>query len=307
MRKLLIGAALAALALAVLPLAVWLIAVALAVGAYALFGMKDGAAPATFTHDPGPEPLPPLPPLPDDERYIPPAAVPLPVWHAPLQSIMQRLAPWCADAIAKIGLKTFDADPILTPEQTRLAGIINSATRAHGLMIEKAILECLQDREDRPAWCEPAFRLSHGDTNYHKAATAEGIAFASLPYGDGDASHRAVQVDLITFDKASGIVRGYEIKRNHLDTGSAANLQIVRSLLCSYAQTVKQLPATSAEMFTIAYYSAPHKGVLTRADLDQHFGCPVVANVEKATAEYRADLQAVLGTADAADRTKAAA
>jgi hypothetical protein len=34
--------------------------------------------------------------------------------------------------------------------------------------------------------------------------------------------------------------------------------------------------------------------VLTRADLDQHFGCPVVANVEKATAEYRADLQAVL-------------
>jgi hypothetical protein len=48
---------------------------------------------------------------------------------------------------------------------------------------------------------------------------------------------------------------------------------------------VKQLEATSAEMFTICYYSAPHKGVLTRADLDQHFDCPVVANVEKATAE----------------------
>ena len=121
MRKLLIGAALAALALAVLPIAVWLVAVALAVGAYAIFGMKDGAAPglpsqagmANFTHDPGPEPAEPEP-LPGDERYIPPAAVPLPAWHAPLQSFMARVAPFCGEAIAKIGLKTFDCDPILT-------------------------------------------------------------------------------------------------------------------------------------------------------------------------------------------------
>jgi len=209
-----------------------------------------------------------------------------------------------------ICLKTFEADPILTAEQTRLAGIINGATRGHGILIEKTLLESLQDREDRPAWCEPAFRLSHGDTNYHKAATVEGMAFAALPYGDGDAKHRTVQVDLITFDKATGIVRAYEIKRNHEDSGSAANLQIVRSLLISYARTVKQLEATAAEMWTISYYGLPHKHStfrLTRSDLDEHFGCPVVANVERATATYREALQAkLLGLSLASEEAAAA-
>jgi hypothetical protein len=89
-----------------------------------------------------------------------------------------------------------------------------------------------------------------------------------------------------------------EIKRNHEDSGSTANLQIVRSLLISYARTAKQLEATAAEMWTISYYGLPHKHTtfrLTRSDLDEHFGCPVVSNVETATAAYRDALQSALG------------
>lgn len=258
---------------------------------------------------PEPEPAAEPQPTPPEEQYVPPAPNPLPAWHAPLTSLMERVAPFCAEAIKRICSRPFETDPILTADQTRLAGIINGATRGHGILIEKAILESLQDRADRLAWCEPAFRLSHGDTNYHKAATAEGMAFAALPYGDGDAKHRTVQVDLITFEAATGTVRAYEIKRNHEDAGSAANLAIVRSLLISYARTVKQLPAVSAEMWTISYYGVPHKHAtfrLTRADLDEHFGCPVVANVDRATAAYREALQSALTTAHDERETAAA-
>lgn len=260
------------------------------------------AAPAvapvvTATHEPPPEPEPIAEIAPDD-RYIPPAPAPLPAWRAPLQALAARLAPFCSEAIKRIGLKTFELNPLLTAEQTRVAGIINSATLQHGILIEKAILECLQDRADLAVWCEPSFRLSHGDTNYHKAVTVEGAAFASLPYGDGDAKHRTVQVDLIVYDKTSGVIRAYEIKRRNEDAISAQNLQIVRSLLMSYAETVKQLKPTRAEAWTISYYGEPsHKGGdwrITRADLDAHFGCPIVAEVESATKIYRGDLQAIL-------------
>jgi len=44
MRKLLIGAAFALLLLIVLPFPAWLVIVALAVGAYAIFGMREPVA-----------------------------------------------------------------------------------------------------------------------------------------------------------------------------------------------------------------------------------------------------------------------
>jgi hypothetical protein len=268
------------------------------IGLCAYVYFQTGPDAPTFTHDPGPEPEAVADETAPDDRYIPPAAVPLPAWHAPLHSFVERIAPFCSEAISRIALKHFECDPLLTADQTRLAGIINSATRQHGILIEKAILECLRDRPDLAVWCEPHFRLSHGDTNYHKAATVEGAAFASLPYGDGDAQHRTVQVDLIVFDRTSGVIRAYEIKRKNEDAISAQNLQIVRSLLMSYAENVKQLKPSKAEAWTISYYGEPshHGGSwrLTRADLNQHFGCPIVEEVENATATYRADLQTAL-------------
>jgi hypothetical protein len=275
-----------------------------ALGVLFLIPTPSTAPPVVAAPTPGEhyEPAPELEPVPAEiapnDTYTPPSPVPLPAWHAPLTSLLERIAPFCSEAIKRIGLKTFDPDPLLTAEQTRFAGIIGSAVRAHGILIEKTILECLQDREDLAVWCEPHFRLSHGDTNYHKAVTVQGAAFASLPYGDGDAQHRTVQVDLIAFDKTSGVIRAYEIKRKNEDNISAQNLQIVRSLLMSYAETVKGLKPKRAEAWTISYYGSPsHKGGtwrLTSADLDQHFGSPIFAEVERATAIYRADLQTVL-------------
>jgi hypothetical protein len=315
-RKIIMGAAAAIVLLLLLtsgtdPRAILFI-VALAAGAYALFFMGDNVPvppsappteappvtePAPVVDEPPPE-LEPVAEITTADRYVPPEPKPLPAWHAPLQSLLERIAPYCSEAIKIICQKTFDPNPLLTAEQTRLAGLINSATLRHGILIEKTILECLKDREDLIVWCEPHFRLSHGDTNYHKAATIEGAALASLPYGDGDAQHRTVQVDLIVFDRSSGVIRAYEIKRKNEDNISAQNLQIVRSLLMSYAETVRQLKPTRAEAWTISYYGEPsHKGGtwrLTRADLNEHFGCPIRESVDSATATYRADLQAIL-------------
>jgi hypothetical protein len=274
-----------------------LIAVGVALLAFALFGMRDQTQ---AFHDPGPEHYEEPATLPANERYTAPKAKPLPVWQKPLTSVIERCRPYCGDAIMKIFRRACDVEPdiLLTPEQARMAALINGAVRDHGHLIEAAIRESLKQHPGFLVWDEPHYALSHADTSYHKAATQEGVALANLPYGDGDERHREVQVDLITFERRTGIARCYEIKRNHLDPGSAVNLQIVRATLVSYCRSVKQLPATSAEAYTITYYANPSRSQyrLTCHELEEHFGFDVCADVDKATGDYRAALQEALST-----------
>jgi hypothetical protein len=247
--------------------------------------------------EPAPEPEHMPADLPDDERYTPAPANHLPAWQRPAQALAVRLASLWQAAILNIADRRFEPDWLLTSEQTRQTGIINAALRKHGELIEHAIREALQDRPDLAAWEEKHFRLSHGDTNYHKAVTVEGASLASLPYNDGDASHRSTQVDLIVFNRTTGVIRAYEIKRHHEDPASAHNLQIVGSLLKSYAETVKGVTVSAVEAWTISYYGEPSKSArrrITRDELDDHFGSPIRANVERMTADYRAALQSLL-------------
>jgi len=239
--------------------------------------------------------------LPLNERYTAPAMDHM-TDHKPTTTVLARVWPMCREWLADARTMRPQPDPLLTAEQTREARVIQSALVEHGTIIETTILEALRGSPDHCAWQEPAFRVSYMASHTQKAGTVEGCALAELPYGDGTEDNRKIQVDLIAYDKRANVIRAYEIKRRS-DPGqwSAANLAHVQMLLRSYARTKTingvPLDPVKAETYLICYYSdSPATNKLTRDQLDKHFGVPIVAHVEEATAKFRGELQALIAT-----------
>ena len=249
--------------------------------------------------------------LPINERYTPPPVAPLHVAR-PTTSVLTRVwfdvAQWLVSARAMHP----QADPLLTAEQTRELRVMQQALVEHGQLIEAAIREATKQSPDLTAWAEPQFAVSYMATHAQKAGTAEGCERASLPYGDGTENHRSIQVDLITFDHRSNVIRAYEIKRKSSPAQwSDANLKIVQMLLLDYARSKTingvRLDPVKAETFLICYYGEPNGGnKITRGELDRHFGAPVVEHVEAATAKFRGELQALIAAPAPVEEREAA-
>jgi hypothetical protein len=171
-------------------------------------------------------------------------------------------------------------------------------------MIELAIREALKDCDRYDVWDEPLFKVSHTANNAFTTSTSKDFRFIELPYGDGPTDTRPLQVDLIVYDRAENIIRAYEVKRGvsylgdgeHSDT--ARKLALVQMLLKSYALT-RNLTPIKAETHLISYYGAGWSAgeCLSRDNLDKHFSFPVVARVEEATANFRAQFQKLIAEA----------
>jgi hypothetical protein len=116
---------------------------------------------------------------------------------------------------------------------------------------------------------------------------------------------RNVQIDMVAFDHADGIIRAYEVKRGNGQFDSGKIRSIKRDLLCvqlllkSYGEAAGVKPVRG-EAKIIFYYgkrSIPPPWSLTRGDLDKHFGYPVVEKIEQANDYFRAKLHELLEAA----------
>jgi hypothetical protein len=119
------------------------------------------------------------------------------------------------------------------------------------------------------------------------------------PYSAGE---RTLQVDAIVFDKNTGILRAYEIKRGFglHDSGKRRSMLrdtlAVQVLLKSYG-TQRGLDVKQAFSHIIFYYgqcSIPKPFSLKGTELDEHFGFPVYDAVEEVNKHYKARLFAIL-------------
>lgn len=107
---------------------------------------------------------------------------------------------------------------------------------------------------------------------------------------------------MIAFDHADGMIRAYEVKRGNgaFDAGKIRSIK--RDLLClqlllrSYGETagLKPLAGEAKIVFYYGIRSIPPPWSLTKADLDQHFGFPVVERVEEANNYFKAKLHELL-------------
>ena len=119
------------------------------------------------------------------------------------------------------------------------------------------------------------------------------------PYSAGE---RTLQVDVIVFDKNTGILRAYEVKRGFglHDSGKRRSMLrdtlAVQVLLKSYGAQ-RGLDVKQAFSHIIFYYgqcSIPKPFSLTGPELDEHFGFPVYDAVEEVNKHYKARLFAIL-------------
>jgi hypothetical protein len=107
---------------------------------------------------------------------------------------------------------------------------------------------------------------------------------------------------VIAFNKYTGILRAYEIKRGFglHDSGKRRSMLrdtlAVQVLLKSYG-TQRGLTVRQAFSHIIFYYgqcSIPKPFSLTGAELDEHFGFPIYEAVEEVNKHYKARLFAIL-------------
>jgi hypothetical protein len=250
----------------------------------------------------------PEPEAPAAPEWQPPPT-PAPMWQGVKQWVPQakafldRMAGLITNTLHDLSSKKFgDPDPILTAEQSHAVSLAHSAIIRHGHVIETSLREALKDCARYDVWEEHDFEISHQADGAFKTLTEAQCRQTDLAYRDG-VPIRKVQVDLIIFDRQANVIRAYEVKRGYggLSAGTQAevsrDVHTVCMLLKSYAATRGYSPA-SAEAHLVAYYgegwSKKIGGFLKREDLDQHFGFPVVAQIERATAQFRDGLQAIL-------------
>lgn len=216
-----------------------------------------------------------------------------------MTKLLARVEPHITRTIKSLERKTFDEDPIAGPYSFAVS-LFGSAYKRHGTIIEKALVEHLQARRGLKVWAEPQFKVSSAaDSLATCYQDASSLPDAHLPYGE---LVRTLQLDLIVFDNATGVVSAYEVKRGAGTHDSGKRRQMARDTVCTkvlllnYAKDLG-LAATDSRAHIIFYYgkmSVPPPIGLRGEDLDELFGAGTYAGLETVNTEFRRQLMDVV-------------
>ena len=190
-------------------------------------------------------------------------------------------------------------------EYSRITSVVSSAYKRHGHILEAAILEGLRSFDRFKVWNDPRLAISRpaealASTYMNNPAAALGANIAHDGVGE-----RTLQVDLLVHDRERNSVSSYEIKRGAGTHDAGKRRSMLRDLLCtqvilkSYGEQHLNLNCDSAHSHIIIYYGAEDLGrpfTLNREDLDEHFGVPLVEQVEEVNAYYRGQIEQLLAT-----------
>ena len=196
----------------------------------------------------------------------------------------------------------FPEDPIIGRDVSRVISCVGSVVKRHGLLLETAIAEALKASDRFIVLTNVSLPLTKGAKQLLAARNPDEnlakIKLAADLEADG-----IVKVDLVVVDPDTGWAGAYEVKRGNGATEHRKRRPIVQSLRASrlvLASHVEQLdygPITNTTSAVIDYYGASGfdpNFTLTRDQLDEHFGVPVVATVDAMTNALREALHAEL-------------
>ncbi len=204
--------------------------------------------------------------------------------------------------IERLAGKRFAADPLVGERYSRITSIVSSAYKRHGAIIEHALLTALGSAPHLQVWPDPLFRVSpEADMLAGSDASTLG---ASLRYGAENFA-RTLQVDVLVYNRDTGLLGAYECKREFGDHDSGKRRSMLRDLHCqqmllrSYGEG-RGVSANAAEAHIIFYYGQCSVGppwALTRADLDAHFGASIAAPIEQVNTYFGDKLNDLLAAA----------
>ncbi len=218
-----------------------------------------------------------------------------------MPDLLTVMEPEIDATIQRLNATNFRSDPIAGPHFSKIVSVMSSAYKRHGFIIERAILEQLKLNPAFEAWDDRAFQVtSTADHIVDSVIGRPEDAFGSeTAYRDG---HRTLQVDAIVYDAKSRRIRAYEVKRGSGKHDAGKRRSILRDLLClqillrSYGQA-RGLEIAEASAHIIFYYgqcSIRKPFSLTKDELDEHFGWPVLEPVERVNALFKERLFAIL-------------
>jgi hypothetical protein len=219
-------------------------------------------------------------------------------------AVLDLMKPAIEGTIKRLDAKHFDPDPIAGPHFSKITSVMSSAYKRHGHILEGALLEALKLCPHFEVWRDPIFQVPSAVNHIVEGSIAEPtkLIWTDYPSSEGQ---RTLQVDAIVFDKNTGVLRAYEVKRGFGPHDSGKRRSMLEDALCvqvllkSYGKQ-RGLDASSAFSHIIFFYgkcSIPKPFAITGAELDQHFGWPIFESVDEVNKYFQGRLFAILSGA----------
>lgn len=212
---------------------------------------------------------------------------------------MRPLVDATIDRLAKAN---FCCDPLMGEEYSRITSVVSSAYKRHGQILETAVLECLRSYDKFEVWNDPALQISVAADALAGTYMINPAAALSANISHAGNTDRALQVDLLVHDRERNTISSYEVKRGAGAHDAGKRRSMLRDLICtqvvlkSYGEERLQTKCEGASSHIVVYYGAESFGpfTLTRDDLDEHFGVPLVEQVEEVNGYYRQRVEQLL-------------
>jgi hypothetical protein len=215
-------------------------------------------------------------------------------------AILDVLKPQVDSTVEALRAVEFRVDPIAGTLFSRMTSVLSSAYKRHGPIIERAIVECLNQYPRYTVWGVERFGVQQQASTTVAAAgnNPDTLANTHLPYVGDHLGDSHLQIDAVVFDHDTEIVSSYEIKRGNgtFDAGKQRSMKreaLLSKILLRDHCNQRGHVATDSRSHIIFYYgvrSIPAPLGIIGSELDDHFGVPVWEEVEKVNAYFRSRL-----------------
>jgi hypothetical protein len=218
--------------------------------------------------------------------------------------VLDLLKPEIEKTITGLDSKNFDPDPIAGPHFSKITSVMSSAYKRHGYILERAILESLRLCPYFEVWSDPTFQVPSAVEHIVDGSIAEPTKLigTDYPYSNGQ---RTLQVDAVVFNKNTGTLGAYEVKRGAGLHDSGKRRSMLKDALCiqvllkHYAKQRGYDPNGVFSHFIFFYgkCSIPKPFAITGAEMDQHFSWAVYEAVDEVNKYFQGRLFSILAGA----------
>src|SRR5262245_21885203 len=145
--------------------------------------------------------------------------------------VLDVLKPEIDKTIIGLDSKAFEPDPIAGRHFSKITSVMSSAYKRHGYILERAILESLRLCPHFAVWRDPLFQVPPAVEHIVDGSIVDATKLigTDYPYSVGQ---RTLQVDAIVFNKNTGVLSAYEIKRGAGLHDSGKRRSMLKDTLC---------------------------------------------------------------------------
>ncbi|MBS0248400.1 MAG: hypothetical protein JSR61_17430 [Proteobacteria bacterium] len=206
------------------------------------------------------------------------------------------------DVVAGALAGDFPQDPVMGPDLSRAVSTLASVVKRHGGLIELGIAGALIQSDRFVVLTNVALPVTKGAAQLLNANNSD-QALAKIRLSADSEAEGIVNVDLVVVDPEAQWAGAYEIKRGNGATEhgkrrqSIHKLRAARLVLASYVGQAGYGRMETVTSGVIDYYGSSGftaEFTLSKDQLDDHFGVPVVATVDAMTAALQDELKAAL-------------